>query len=194
MESFDLSHLRRVCKCVLGKAGMIDPNKTVKDDKSGNLAIKGDNSSLTSVNEESIEHQPAKLENESCLSIGQNKNNEAPYKHENAINKIFKQKGDSGELKKKKTMGKTTQSEILLGTVHQIDALILLNQTNENICNGKGLASSQDVKAHQLVALFPKYNRLLLVSNSNSTEKRFLPKCSAQSKVHLKATQTCWPC
>ena len=58
MESFDLSHLRRVCKCVLGKAGMIDPNKTVKDDKSGNLATKGNNSSLTTVNKESIKHCP----------------------------------------------------------------------------------------------------------------------------------------
>ena len=114
---------------------MIDPNKTVKDDKSGNLAIKGDNSSLTSVNEESIEHQPAKLENESCLSIGQNKNNEALYKHENAINKNCKRKVDSGEFKKKKTTENTTQLEILLGTEHQIDVLSLLNQTNENICN-----------------------------------------------------------
>ena len=69
MESFDLIHLRHVCKCVLGKAGMIDSNKTVNNNKSGNLATKGNNSSLTTVNKESIEHCSAKLENESCLSI-----------------------------------------------------------------------------------------------------------------------------
>ena len=69
MESFDLNHLCRVCKCILGKASMINPYKTVNDNKSGNVATKGNNSSLTTVNEESIEHCSAKLENESCLSI-----------------------------------------------------------------------------------------------------------------------------